>query len=326
MPSPLGGLCFKPGDSNKLLIGGNANSTVGAIYEIGITRTSNGYISGFAGSATLVATAPNIDGGLCEIPGSGGTLVFTTYSNNSLGQLRPDSTTPDSYVSLSSSGIASSTGTCQFVPAGFPGAGNFVVASYNGGTFNTLPLTQVPGLAPHTYTFTTSGGENIFTGGGPEGIVYVPLFSPIFNETPTMLVCEYSSGRVSSYDVDPAGLPVSATRRDFITGLSGAEGGCLDPVTNSLLFSTFGGNAGVVMVPGFNLPPCGPADIGRPGGLFGPDGLLNNNDFIVYIDRFFASDPRADIGVQGGVPGSDGAWDNNDFVVFIEQFFAGCTE
>ncbi len=326
VPAPLGGLCFKPGDANKLLIGGSANGGSGAIYEIGITRTSNGYISGFSGTATLLATAPNIDGGLCEIPGSGGTLVFTTYSNNSLGQLRPGSTTPDSYVSLSATGIASSTGTCQFVPTGFPGAGNFVVASYSTSRYYTLPLTANPGPAPLTYSFGSSGNEALFAAGGPEGIVYVPLFSPIFNETPTMLVCEYSAGRVSSYDVGTGGLPVPASRRDFITGLGGAEGGCLDPRTNSLLFSTFGGSAGVVMVPGFNLPPCGPADIGRPGGLFGADGLLNNNDFIVYIDRFFASDPRADIGVQGGVPGSDGAWDNNDFVVFIEQFFAGCTE
>ncbi len=70
-------------------------------------------------------------------------------------------------------------------------------------------------------------------------------------------------------------------------------------------------------------PPC-PADLGQQGGIAGSDGLLDNNDFIVFIDDFFTSNPLADVGVQGGVAGSDGVFDNNDFVVFIDQFFAGC--
>jgi hypothetical protein len=70
--------------------------------------------------------------------------------------------------------------------------------------------------------------------------------------------------------------------------------------------------------------PCGPADIGSQGGVPGADGVLDNNDFIVFIDYFFANSPLADRGIQGGIPGSDGMWDNNDFIVFIDQFFAGC--
>ncbi len=69
---------------------------------------------------------------------------------------------------------------------------------------------------------------------------------------------------------------------------------------------------------------CGPADVGRQGGAHGADGVLDNNDFIVFIDLFFSQSPLADRGTTGGVPGSDGAWDNNDFIVFIDQFFAGC--
>ncbi|HYD01992.1 MAG TPA: GC-type dockerin domain-anchored protein, partial [Phycisphaerales bacterium] len=72
------------------------------------------------------------------------------------------------------------------------------------------------------------------------------------------------------------------------------------------------------------FPPCGPADIGATGGLDAPDGRLDNNDFVVFIDRFFAQVPSADVGSTGGVAGIDGAWDNNDFVVFIDRFFAGC--
>ncbi|HYD00212.1 MAG TPA: GC-type dockerin domain-anchored protein [Phycisphaerales bacterium] len=69
---------------------------------------------------------------------------------------------------------------------------------------------------------------------------------------------------------------------------------------------------------------CGASDVGSTGGTDGGDGQLNNNDFVVFIDRFFAGDPRADVGVTGGLPGRDEAFNNNDFVVFIDQFFDGC--
>ncbi|HZW07657.1 MAG TPA: GC-type dockerin domain-anchored protein, partial [Phycisphaerales bacterium] len=66
------------------------------------------------------------------------------------------------------------------------------------------------------------------------------------------------------------------------------------------------------------------ADVGSVGGVAQPDGLLDNNDFVVFIDLFFAMDPVADRGSTGGIPGPDGQWNNNDFVVYIDQFFAGC--
>jgi hypothetical protein len=75
----------------------------------------------------------------------------------------------------------------------------------------------------------------------------------------------------------------------------------------------------------YNFPlGCGPADVGQQGGLVGADGVLDNNDFIAFINMFFAQDPGADLGIQGGLPGQDGHWDNNDFIAFISLFFAGC--
>jgi hypothetical protein len=67
-----------------------------------------------------------------------------------------------------------------------------------------------------------------------------------------------------------------------------------------------------------------PADVGVQGGVPGQDGLYDNNDFVVFINAFFNSQPAADIGRQGGLFGPDGLFDNNDFVVFINFFFAGC--
>jgi hypothetical protein len=71
-------------------------------------------------------------------------------------------------------------------------------------------------------------------------------------------------------------------------------------------------------------PPACPADFGGAGGVAGGDGVLDNNDFIVFISKFFAQDPVADVGSAGGVAGADGAFDNNDFIVFISLFFSGC--
>lgn len=323
VPQALGGISFKPGSNNRVYINGGANGANGAMYEIGITRDINGFITGWDGTATFVSTAAYNDGGLCEIPGSGGTMAYVTYSNNTLGQILPGAAAPARIDPLNTFGISGTTGTCAFVPPGLPGAGNFVIATYGGSTFYTLPLTPDSATLPRTYTPGTAGAATVATGGGPEGIVYVPLLSPIFESTPTMLVCMYGLGKVVAYDVGPEGLPIVETARDFVTGLSGAEGGCLDPVTNTFLFSTFGGS-GVIAVPGFNPPACGPADVGRTGGIQGHDGRLDNNDFVVFIQRFFNNDMRDDVGIGGGFIGQDGILDNNDFIAFITMFFEGC--
>jgi hypothetical protein len=73
-----------------------------------------------------------------------------------------------------------------------------------------------------------------------------------------------------------------------------------------------------------NLAPACPADLGAQGGVPGQDGILDNNDFIIFISYFFIHDSRADVGRQGGIPGPDGLFDNNDFIVYINEFFAGC--
>jgi hypothetical protein len=73
------------------------------------------------------------------------------------------------------------------------------------------------------------------------------------------------------------------------------------------------------------VPTACPADTGSQGAVAAPDGVLDNNDFVVFIDRFFAGElATADVGRQGGLPGPDNALDNNDFVVFIDTVFNGC--
>ena len=78
-------------------------------------------------------------------------------------------------------------------------------------------------------------------------------------------------------------------------------------------------------VEGLRVPTVCTADLGKQGGLIGPDGILDNNDFIVFIDAFFNNDMlRADMGKQGGLAGPDNMLDNNDFIVYIDAYFDGC--
>ncbi|HVK03130.1 MAG TPA: PEP-CTERM sorting domain-containing protein [Armatimonadaceae bacterium] len=250
VPTSYGGLVVKAGDPNTLLLGGAANTAAGAIYNVGLVRgmvDGVNRITGLTGTATQFATAPNIDGGLSY--GPGGVLFYTGYSNNVIGQIRPGSTAPDKIINLSGLGISSSVGALQFIPAGFPGAGKMIIGSYNANNYYTADL-----VADGVGTYNLANVTNIGNlPGGPEGIIFVPVGSPGFT-SPSILVSEYTSNRVSAYTLDLNGIPLLGSRRDFITGLTGAEGANLDPFSNDFLFSTFGANNRVVSVRGFSAP------------------------------------------------------------------------
>lgn len=247
VPGPFGGLTVLSGNSNTLLIGGAANSASGAIYQIGITRDANNHITGFTGTATTYATAPNIDGGLAY--GPGGVLFYTGYPNNVLGQIKPGSTTPDKVIDLTAAGVSPSVGSLLFVPNGFPGAGGLRMLSYNGGGFYGANLTP-DGSGTYDVSGVTLLSQPNF---GPEGAIYVPQGSPIFSG-PSMLISEYGANRISAYSLDANGAPDPASRADFMTGLGGAEGAFVDPLSGDFLFSTFGGGSSVIVVRGFAVP------------------------------------------------------------------------
>ncbi len=101
----------------------------------------------------------------------------------------------------------------------------------------------------------------VTTGFGPEGLNYVPSGSPVFTGS-NALISEYGAGRVSAYGLDAFGIPITASRQDFITGLGGAEGAFTDPATGDFLFSTFGGGSNVIVVRGFAASVPEPASAG----------------------------------------------------------------
>ncbi|MGE0337388.1 MAG: hypothetical protein AB7O21_19380 [Gammaproteobacteria bacterium] len=248
----LGGLTFTPGETGSLLIGGGAASLRAAIYSVPVTRDAAGHIVAFAGPAAQFATAPGvaggIDGGLAY--GPAGVLFYTTYRDNQLGQIRPGSTAPDRLIDLGALGVGRSTGSVQFVPPGFAGAGRLKILSFNFGRW--YDATVAPD-GNGTFDVTLSGTD-VFIGGGPEGVVYIAAGNPGFARD-SILVSEWSLGRVAAYEVDANGDPIVDTRRVFIDELSSAQGAAIDPLTGDFLFSKYAGDdRGVVIVGGFEPP------------------------------------------------------------------------
>lgn len=250
VPGPNGGVTFLPSDDNVILVGGAANGPSAEIFTLRFSRSGDGSMLEFeCGDAEFLADAHGvtggIDGGLTY--GPGGVLFYTTYSDNQVGQILPGSTGPDRLIDLTPLGITSSTGMLLFVPPGFPGAGRMKIASFNGGDWFD---TTVSPAGDGTYDIAPVKGSGIVIGGGPEGAVYVAGGNPGF-PADSVLVCEWGTGRVVTYEVDGNGDPTPETQRVFIAGLSGAEGAAIDPRNGDFIFSTFGGGDRLIRVTGF---------------------------------------------------------------------------
>src|SRR5687768_1394602 len=231
-------------DFNTLIIGGTANEAPGALYSVPLVRDAFGHITGFGGAASFYADAAFNDGGLTYGPGN--VLFLARWPSNEIGQTRPGSSITDKITDLTTIGVPESPGGLTFVPGTHPGAGQLKLVSWPTGLFYTLTI--APDGAG-TFDITGATFETTLVG-GPEGFAYVPLGSPDF-ALPSMLVSEFDAGMVATYELDADGNPLPGTRRTLISGLEGAEGALIDPLTGDFLFSTFGGGDRVVVVQGF---------------------------------------------------------------------------
>ncbi len=306
-----GGLTLKFDDPTTLLIGGSANGSAGQIWSIHVTRGAGNHITGFSGTATVFCEAAYNDGGVTNGPGH--VLFLARWPVNELGQTKAGSTITDKIINLAPLGIATSISSINFVPVGYPGAGRCKISTYSGGEWWDLALT-----ADGTGTYDVSTATQVPASqlsGSPEGFTYVPLGSPLFPQ-PSLIVAEYGQGSVATYEINGTGDPIIATRREFISGLAGAEGSFIDPVTGDFLFSTFGGGSHVLVVRGFTPPP--PCYANCDGTLNPP--YLNVNDFGCFLNRYAAGDPWANCDGSTSVP----TLNVNDFQCFLNKYAAGC--
>jgi len=257
VPPEYGGSTFSLDDPDTLLIGGDANTEPGALYSIDVTRDELCHITGFASaSAQQVAAAEYNDGGLAYAPN--GTLFLARWPVNELGQLAPGAVATSRVDAMGPLGVSTGMQVDQgaaaiaFVPAEFPSEGAFKLLTWEGGFFYTMAIASDGGP---TYDVLSATYE-LTLPGGPEGFVYVSEANAQI-EAPSVLVSEWTAGNVALYEIDDQADPILATRRDFIVGLTGAEGAHIDPTGGDFVFTTFGGGNVIIAVRGFvpNLPP-----------------------------------------------------------------------
>lgn len=247
LPTPYGGLTIKASEPDVLYIAGASFTTNGVIHTVPLTRDPNtGQITGFAGSSSLFALAPNVDGTVTFA--ENGTLIYTRFPTNALGQILPDNTTLN--TSLTNSGVPPSPGSMAFVPAGMPGAGNLIIASYTENRIMHVPHSfDVQGFLQPGWT-----NQPLYfpSCNGPEGIAYVLPGSPGFTVPRVIMTC-YDGGYLRIFDVDASGLPISDGYTNFVNLASNPSGAAFDPVTGDLLFTTNGNPSRLVRVSGFSL-------------------------------------------------------------------------
>jgi len=252
VPASYGGLTFLAGDPNTILIGGEANDATGALYSIGVIRDGSDHITGFTGSAAPFTDAAYNDGGV--VYGPGDVLFLARWPENELGQTKPGSSTTDKIVGMTALGVTESLSALNFIPTGFPGAGQLKLAVYDDGNWYTAAYAAD---GSGTYNVTSATLELSLGDVGPEGFTFVPPGSPVFPAN-SILLAEYTSDVVATYRLDSNGDPIPGSRDVFVSDLTGAEGAVIDPVTGDFLFSTFGGGDHVLAVRGFAEPGASP--------------------------------------------------------------------
>jgi hypothetical protein len=249
VPINWGGLTVKIDDPYTLLIGGSANTQAGQLYAVEITRDANCHVTGWAGEPILpYAEAAYNDGGVTYGPAD--VLFLARWPNNELGQQELGSLVTDKIIPLGPLGIVSSPGGLNFVPQGFGGEGQLKLVSWPGGQWYSIVLAD-DGMG--TFDIMSATYETTIQG-GPEGFVHISDQNPGF-PVDGILVSEWSAGFLAAYDADANGDPVMGTRRDFVTGLTGAEGAFLDPYSGDFLFTTFGGGNRLIAIRGFTPNP-----------------------------------------------------------------------
>jgi hypothetical protein len=251
IPVKWGGLIIKEDDPYTLLLGGSANEAFGMLYAVGVVRDADCHIVGFSSAPPVAyAEAAYNDGGV--VYGPGGVLFFARWPVNELGLMKPGSTVTNKVINTEALGVVYSLAALNFVPSGFGGAGQLKLVAWPQGQWYTASYAPdgqgTFDVGPASYALTI--------GGGPEGFVYIEAGNRQFSND-GMLVSEWSDDKIAAYEVDGSGDPMLPTRRDFVTGLTGAEGAFLDPLSGDFLFSTFAFKAAnrVIAIRGFKPPP-----------------------------------------------------------------------
>lgn len=224
----LGGALIKPADPDNLLIIGNPGLPSAQLFKIGLTRGLCGHITGFQGSAAVVADVPQAQSILLAREDL---LLITVTPSNRLYQLLNGANTPSwtydfdvmKEVQYSASGIGIVPDSYG-LPARTLCFSSWTLGAFTCGSIKTDgPLAELSGL---TQLSTYSDADF--------GFAYVPesLDLPAF---PPRSLLGSTSSEVSAYRCDDDGVPIYDTRERFVDGES--LNVHIDPVRGDVLIS-----------------------------------------------------------------------------------------
>jgi hypothetical protein len=228
-PAHFGGVTFDASGSQMLVVGAGATVSATAFSYTPIRDPGTSRITGLS-AGTSFAPTPGGDGGL-EL--QGGLLWWTKYGSHQVGQYNPANAT--SY-SVGLPAFWSTTGGLTFVPAGYPNAGMLLVSSYTFGWIYSFPLVSAGN------GFFNLGPASLYANmpqAGSEGMKFITS-GPLAGH---LLVANYTFQRIDAIPINPAtSLPMGGVNtpvvNTIITGLAGAEGLGVDPVTGDLFISS----------------------------------------------------------------------------------------
>jgi hypothetical protein len=233
VPPGYGGLTFVPGDPNTIVIAGWTETVGGLVYAITVTRDATGSIDGVDGVGLQLAEAYGVSSGVAYGPGD---VLFYTRATNEIGEIKPGSTVTDKVVSLSRFSPYYPSGL-TFVPSGYAGQGKLKFVGFVSGQWWSA------GVIPDNHgtfdIFAVTAGPTI--DGGPSGFDYVLRGGPAFPYQ-SIVVSEFYTRTVSTYDIDANGDPIVATRREVITDFDSPDGVASDPLTGDFLITNYYGS------------------------------------------------------------------------------------
>lgn len=273
VPPPYGGMSFRKGDFDTLLLVGHAYTTdpsgSAAIYSIGLKRDAEGHVIGFSDNAKLLMLAP----GTYNSPygagtglgyGPDGVLFYTNSAESYLAMIEPHDTQVSDWVDLAALTPTPviEAGPLTFVPKSFPGAGKLKVGAHNGHFYN-LSLTADGG---GTYYVTAVDDIGELSGSGtnpsgdfnvPTGFGYIASGNPLFSN-PALLAsqCDFNEGdsKLYVYEIDGKGNPKLGSARSMVSNLC-AAGAVIDPQTGDMLFTNYYGYPPLTVLNGFTVAP-----------------------------------------------------------------------
>jgi hypothetical protein len=312
--SGTGGVAFKPGDPNTMLIMGHINTNA-TLYSFGVLRDGNNHITGFAGNAVAVAPAPQADGGMGYVDD---VLLYPRYIPNQLGEIKDGSTVTDKVVNLTALGADPGVAGVGVVPTGYPGAGQLKSVSYVTGSWSTDAFSL---NRSGTLDITSVTNKTTLTG-GPEGFAFVPAGSPTFPAN-SMIQAEYDTGELSTYTLDSDGDPIPGTRQVVASGFDIVAGVVIDPVTGDALISQ-SLQPHLEVVRGFAAPPSSGTprewgDLNCSGSVDPVDALDELVPLAAHASDGVAACPGIGASVQiGGHAKLWGDWDCNGALMPVD--------